>query len=85
MNCPKCEGRIGPETLFESLCEKHFDELEPIPVEEIRAAMARGKKLAEAAREASQAATQRAISHAYCRAGRCFHRHGDARCARHRK
>lgn len=50
--CPVCEGR--EPGLFESLCQKHFDELPEIPVEEIRAAMEKGRKDAEAARRANR-------------------------------
>lgn len=54
MGCPVCEGRTGPKTSLESMCQPHFDAA-PVPSkEEILDAMERGRQAAMAARQANR-------------------------------
>jgi hypothetical protein len=50
--CPTCEGRKAG--LFDSLCKKHFEELERPSAEAIEEAMEKGRKAAEAYRKSSR-------------------------------
>lgn len=58
MGCPVCEGRTGPETLLEVLCQKHFDEAAKPSEEELRSTLEETQRVAEATQLAVKPARQ---------------------------